>query len=435
MLVSCTSIDDLSDAASIEKFELIDYWPKEIQLEQVEVMDNEVVIPVKYGMKNFPLMLTYRVDFSKTTEDILDSPFTKDTLIFKDINDVKTFRLISESGVPHKWCIRTQEILNKEIRSFTVLNLENAMQIGKPFSKNGVIVVKLADVKGWPITFNADILVTEGAMIDETSYKPGDKLSFSSFNDEKIITVISPDGDKKPWKVKIMTTPPNKDFSQWINSTTIDPTPGIGLGWASANNSFVKGTRQVSNDKGGYAVQLTTSRQNLSFMKLDLIAAGSLFLGEFIFNIKHLDNPKAMTRFGIPFDAKPQKVKIRAKYTPGDQLMQSVKDNSGRWSASAIEGVDKGHIWVQLMRWSGQGELDYHKDPIEGLVVIGEGEYIFTGIDQERNWIEREFPISYTDRTLQPTHIAVVFTSSKEGDYFIGAEGSVLTVDEIDFVY
>ena len=39
--------------------------------------------------------------------------------------------------------------------------------------------------------------------------------------------------------------------------------------------------------------------------------------------------------------------------------------------------------------------------------------------------------ISYSNEELQPTHISIVMTSSRQGDLFIGAKGSTLTVDNV----
>ena len=49
------------------------------------------------------------------------------------------------------------------------------------------------------------------------------------------------------------------------------------------------------------------------------------------------------------------------------------------------------------------------------------------------NEIEEEVPIKYDSKykNLEPTHISIVMTSSRQGDLFIGAEGSTLTVDNV----
>lgn len=65
------------------------------------------------------------------------------------------------------------------------------------------------------------------------------------------------------------------------------------------------------------------------------------------------------------------------------------------------------------------------------------GELIFTGDASYRNWNKYTIPIQYnsTYKYLEPTHISIVMTSSRQGDYFIGAKGSTLTVDNVTINY
>ncbi|MGL5682736.1 MAG: PCMD domain-containing protein [Marinifilaceae bacterium] len=431
-LGSCTKIDRLSDFASVESFEVTDYWPKSVLLDSVVMMKNIISVPVVYGVKDFPLTVAYNVKFSSTTEDVLDSPFKSDTIVFNNINDVKNFILVSESGVPHKWSLCVDELQNKEITQFSVLYMSNATRIGKPFFQNDIIGVKVTDVTAWPVRMYVYIKVSEGAVIDESTYVQGEMIELHSFDDEKPIKVISSDGDEKIWKIKVISTPPNKDFERWVSETEIDPMPGKGMGWTTANNNFVKGVKRVANDGSGSAARISTSRQNLSFMGIDLIAAGTLFLGEFNFNLSCIERPREMTNFGIPFDGTPKEVRVRAKYSPGAALKQAIKEGN-KWRLIDVAGADCGHVWVKLLQWNGKGDLEYHKDPKEGLVVIAEGEYVFDGSDSA--FKDCVFPMKYYYPNITPTHVAVVFTSSIEGDTFCGAVGSELIVDCIDFIY
>ena len=59
---------------------------------------------------------------------------------------------------------------------------------------------------------------------------------------------------------------------------------------------------------------------------------------------------------------------------------------------------------------------------------------IFDGADISlRNWKTHTIPVVYDKRymDLEPTHISIVMTSSRQGDLFIGAKGSTLTVDNV----
>ena len=56
-------------------------------------------------------------------------------------------------------------------------------------------------------------------------------------------------------------------------------------------------------------------------------------------------------------------------------------------------------------------------------------------VHSEGQWQEVNIPLVYRDLTTKPTHLLVVFSASKYGDYFHGGEGSTLYVDDFSFEY
>jgi hypothetical protein len=50
-------------------------------------------------------------------------------------------------------------------------------------------------------------------------------------------------------------------------------------------------------------------------------------------------------------------------------------------------------------------------------------------------WKRVNIPLVYNDFTTKPTHLLVVFSASKYGDYFHGGEGSTLYLDDFELVY
>ncbi|MFR4037130.1 MAG: PCMD domain-containing protein [Butyricimonas faecalis] len=144
-------------------------------------------------------------------------------------------------------------------------------------------------------------------------------LTFSGPKDIKQITLIANDNqDERVWNIQVVPTIENSNFESWVNIGTskvnIDPTPGKGLGWATANNTFVQGTTPVPYQKG-YAAQIQTGIQNLTGLGIgELITAGTIFTGYFQIKISALSNPPLMTYFGIPFITRPQSISFDAKY-------------------------------------------------------------------------------------------------------------------------
>ena len=50
-------------------------------------------------------------------------------------------------------------------------------------------------------------------------------------------------------------------------------------------------------------------------------------------------------------------------------------------------------------------------------------------------WKEVNIPLVYRDLAKKPTHLLIVFSASKYGDYFHGGKGSVLYVDDFSLEY
>ncbi|MDR0659724.1 MAG: PCMD domain-containing protein [Prevotellaceae bacterium] len=279
------------------------------------------------------------------------------------------------------------------------------------------------------------IALSDGA--DFTDYTVGSIIEFSTFQDIITFTVQAQNGTSKQWKVRLVNKPqlPNADFELWKmdgSFPTIDPFPGVGLGWATANNSFVKGTMPASNAPNGNAAEMTTDIVNNVLIK-NLITAGTLYVGQFKLSLD-MGNPRSMTKFGIPFEAYPTAIKIDAKYQPGEKLQRSVLLSGMKYELHDVEGQDKGQIWVELVNWSGSGNIDYAGTPKETIKVLARGEYDFIGAS---GWNRITIPFEKTaSYDLYPvTHIVIVMASSFEGHLFLGAKGSKLTVDNIELVY
>lgn len=443
--MSCTKVDELSDEATITSFKITQVSTG-VEIDENNIIldrtpkETTVSIPLLYGRKNFPLTLTADIQFSSTTDDKIsvdENPLNLKEFTFHDVYTPYSFYMISESGKPHLATIMLLDNPNAEIQSFKTNLSDDIVSVSIRDNNIRITLKKNVD---WPLTIRPTIIKTESARYID--YKEGDPLIFESPADNiKYITLEAENKDTKTWNVQLVPSIENTDFELWINEGTkninIDPTPGKGLGWATANNPFVAGTTPIEHN-GGKAAQMTTGIQELGGIGLgDLITAGTIFTGYFQMNISALNNPPAMTFFGIPFIIRPASISVDAKYVAGNKFQQSVKEGS-KYVIKDLNGVDQGRIWVKLLHWSGEGKLEYHDDPVKGLTVLGEGEMIFDGNNPSyRNWKNYTIPIDYNAayKFLTPTHISIVMTSSRQGDYFIGAKGSTLTVDNLTINY
>ena len=330
LLSSCEKVKDLSDDASIERFEITSYTPTTAELGEIYRNDKSIIIPVVPEDNLFPLTLQTVLETSSTTHKVLGNYVKGQDIVFNGGESTINFFLIAESGFVHPYSISLEAMdTGADILQFKFEGSEKMTITINPWSK--IVNISVLD-PGFPVTIKPTIRLSEDATF--AGYTEGEELTFQSFEDIKEITVVSADGQtRRTWKIQFgaLLQIPNSDFESWgkfgndinLNEETIDPVPGYGKGWATANNYFVQGTRPVEHN-GGYAAKMTTNEQNaLIFGKL--IAAGSIYTGCFKFDVGALNDPRSMTHFGIPHTVRIQSIEFDAKYEPGPQLKQAVK--------------------------------------------------------------------------------------------------------------
>lgn len=227
------------------------------------------------------------------------------------------------------------------------------------------------------------------------------------------------------------------------------------LSWASGNAGFaltgmatgkpadVFPTYQVSDGKSGMAVAMTT-RLTGSFgaMVNKPIASGSLFLGQFDLAIA-LSKPLEATRFGIPFSRVPLNLKGQFKYIPGETYMELDKTVTSK--LRPVDGkTDECNIYAVFFETT--SEMEY----LDGTNVMAEDNQSIIAIaalaPEERTatseWRTFDLPFKYRPgKTVDLDKLAngdysvtICFASSIDGDYFSGAPGSTLIVDEVELI-
>jgi hypothetical protein len=65
--------------------------------------------------------------------------------------------------------------------------------------------------------------------------------------------------------------------------------------------------------------------------------------------------------------------------------------------------------------------------------VVAYGELLLTQSVDE--WQEFTIPLDYTTTSVVPTHIVIVCSASRYGDYFTGSTQSVMWVDDFELIY
>ncbi len=236
---------------------------------------------------------------------------------------------------------------------------------------------------------------------------------------------------------------PNNSFEEWgmYGKSNILGVDYSSVFWDSGNhgattlgasyNLTTASTTYVHS--GNYSARLESKYIVIKF------AAGNLFVGKYL----KTNGTNGVLGWGRPFTLTPKALKAWVKYEPATAV-------NGKGTGSYIKAgdLDQGIMYVALVddtkssyngeEWpiivdtSDQENKLFKKDADN---VIAYGEHVFTEPTEGNNLIQIEIPIEYFKPGVTPSNIVLVASASRYGDYFQGAAGSVLYVDDIELVY
>lgn len=255
----------------------------------------------------------------------------------------------------------------------------------------------------------------------------------------------------------------NGSFEEWsVDKDIVYPyLPGADPYWSTgnkgasiANTTLTDKCAPRPGSAGQYGAYLKSQFANL--VGLGKFAAGNLFLGDYVRN----EGTNGVLTFGRPFTLRPTRLRIWVKYHQGmiDKL-KSVPVGSD----IKLGDPDNGHIYIALGTWTA---AEYGKDskgkqvgtdlsPIcvdtrdvstffkpDGKDVIAYGEHIFDA-DTEKafpdshvdGWVMMDIKLDYRVRDVVPTHMMIVCSASRWGDYFTGSTKSEMWVDDFELIY
>lgn len=206
--------------------------------------------------------------------------------------------------------------------------------------------------------------------------------------------------------------------------------PGFNLSMGSAQPDEYP-TYPLTNGRTEAGVVLTT-RSTGPFGELvnRRIAAGNLFLGAFDLQ-QALVNTLHATKFGIPFIMRPVTFSGYYQYTPG----KTYQDENGQ---TVSQREDKGAIYAVLYRNhddAGNAVVLYGDDVKTSPLIVAIAD--MGDISATNGWTAFSAQFLYRkeiDNTLLQSRgysLAIVFSSSNEGDHFQGAIGSTLLIDDV----
>lgn len=225
-----------------------------------------------------------------------------------------------------------------------------------------------------------------------------------------------------------------------------DKTEASTLEWASGNEGFAwtgsgdtpynYPTTQSNDGKKGKCLKLETMLTGpLGNMVNKPLAAGNIFMGKFNLGLA-ISRPLEATLFGVPFNFKPTKLKGYYKYKAGSKFYENGQYTNRKdiFNIYAIfyertndtQMID-GHI----------ARNNYKHDNMVALAVIDNPHET-----EQWEFFELDFDYDKYGKTVDPEklkagryNISIIFASSKDGDIFEGAPGSILLIDNVELEY
>lgn len=240
----------------------------------------------------------------------------------------------------------------------------------------------------------------------------------------------------------------NAGFEQWsvikdiIYPYAADATPYWATGNVGASIAGAVLTEGVSDIRPGStgktAARLASKYANV--LGVGKFAAGNLYLGSYVKN----DGTHGIVHFGRPFVARPTALKGWFKYNcgtvdrittqpPGVTISEGDADTGmiyialGDWTAAEFGGTDESPVEIATRR------IDDTAFDINADAVIAYGEMPLS--QSVSDWTEFTIPLEYRATDRVPTHIIIVCSASRYGDYFTGSSQSVMWLDDFELVY
>lgn len=228
----------------------------------------------------------------------------------------------------------------------------------------------------------------------------------------------------------------NGGFENWYSEGRVDicGNQADGKYWNSSNAGAATYIGSVTTQDTEFKRSGNSSAKLATAWAVVKLAAASLFTGDFIGLI---GTKGAKLDWGVPFAARPTALKGYYCYAPG-----SLNRGTQPSVAPAKGENDECQIFCALVTelfhvanaeasgYEMTTEIDWENDP--RVVAYGQ---MTQNTNTNGQWQEFNIPLEYHSLTTKPTHLIIVCSASKYGDYFYGSDSSVLNIDDFELVY
>lgn len=265
-------------------------------------------------------------------------------------------------------------------------------------------------------------------------------------------TVTAEDGSVKFYTVSGSTI--SYDFEEWVigvEGPDIEPEfiyYEVANGWSSSNARVQLAKMASYTDKfvitetsdantGAKAVRMETidtKGGEFFFQKIPKVSSGSLFMGKYI---EDATNTLLSTKYGNEFSRKPLSLKGFYKYTPGPVYYRCESPATCDVAVVDPKTVDEYSIKAVLYEVSTYDDPKYLEyltdvdvntsDKLVAVAALKDGK-----AKAEYTPFEIKFTYLKPFDATKKYRFAIICSSSKEGDKFNGAPGSVLIVDSFE---
>lgn len=239
---------------------------------------------------------------------------------------------------------------------------------------------------------------------------------------------------------------PNADFEQWstIGNTICPYVSPETMYWDTGNKGATtlgpdyNITTSVRSDIRPGTEGTTAARLSSRYVVVKF-AAGNIFTGEYA----KTEGTNGRVNFGRPFTSHPTALRGWVKFT-NDKINRIGRQPQGR--TLTTDDLDEGQIYIALGTWPKEVYGGSESSPVQVYSadestffnssaphVIGYGEKLFTQPTQ--GWEEFEIPIVYNRTDIAPTHIIVVCSASRWGDYFTGSDKNIMWLDDFELLW
>lgn len=240
---------------------------------------------------------------------------------------------------------------------------------------------------------------------------------------------------------------PNSDFEVWsrIGNLICPYLSTDNMFWDTGNKgASVAGATLTEGDSnarpgspGVTAARLTSKYANVA--GLGKFAAGNIFIGKYAETV----GTNGKVNFGRPFASHPTALRGWVRFTNG-KINRIDKQPQGRTLTS--DDLDEGMIYIALGTWTAAKYGGTDESPVQvyskeestffnknAADVIGYGELVLT--QPVNDWMEFTIPIVYKSTDLVPTHLIIVCSASRWGDYFTGSDQNIMWLDDFELLW